>query len=291
MLKNFKLGGIDVAQEIKTFLIITLGAVIYCAGTVFFVKPAMLPNPGVMGLCLFLNYLLGTPIAVTNLLINCVLFMFAYKFLPRRFFWWTLYGVFAMSFFMNALEGLPKPVIQDRMLLVVVSAVLHGVANAMVFSTGGSTGGVDIISVALRRRYGIELGNASRAINFGVIALFLYIVPVENVIYGLLLAYISSLVLNGDLRAFSQRQEVLVITNQTEKVKEFILHELHRGVTLFNARGGYGSGEHDVIMSLLSPRQSSQLKKFLKDHDPKAFMRIAIASEVLGRGFRKWEQE
>ena len=291
MLKNLGLADLDLTHEAKVFMITTVGALLYCVGTVFFIKPAMLPNTGVTGICLFLDYLFGVPLSLSNAAFNGVLFLFAYKFLPRRFFWWTLYAVLIMSLFMDVLDRLPKPVIQDKMLLVVVAAVLHGVAQALVFSVGSSTGGMDIISVALRRKFGIELGNASMMMNFGVILLFLYIVPVENAVYGFLLAYITSLVMNGDLRAFSQRQEAMVITDNTQLVKKYILSDLHRGVTVFKAEGGFDSKPRDVLVTLLTPRQSSQLKAFLKSNDPKAFMRIAIASEVLGRGFQKWEHE
>ena len=277
-------------QELKTFVVITFGSALYCIGTVFFVKPALLPSTGVMGICLLLNYAFGVPLSVSNLVFNLALFAFAFKALPKRFSWWTLYSVAAVSFFMEVLEYFPKPVITDRMLLVIAAAVLHGIALAVVFSTGGSTGGLDIISMTLRRKYGIELGNTTMYLNFAVILMFLTIVPFENAAYGFLLAYVTSLVLNGDLRAFSQRSEAMIITDQVEVVRNYIIYTLHRGVTIFPAYGGWNGQPHDVLVTMLAPRQENALKLFLKEHDPKAFMRVSIASEVLGKGFKKWEE-
>ena len=117
-------------QELKTFVVITFGSALYCIGTVFFVKPALLPSTGVMGICLLLNYAFGVPLSVSNLVFNLALFAFAFKALPKRFSWWTLYSVAAVSFFMEVLEYFPKPVIADRMLLVIAAAVLHGIALA-----------------------------------------------------------------------------------------------------------------------------------------------------------------
>lgn len=276
--------------ELKTLVVITLGSLLYCAGTVFFIKPARLPSTGVMGVCLLLDYVFGVPLSVSNLSINLALFIFAFSVLPRRFSWWTLYSVLVISLFMDLLEYVPKPVIADRMLLVVAAAVLHGVALAVVFSTGGSTGGMDIISMALRRKFGIELGNTSMYMNFGVILMFLTIVPFENAMYGFLLAYITSLVLNGDLRAFSQRNEVMIITDHVELVRNYIIYSLHRGVTIFPAFGGWNGRPHDVIVALVSPRQQNQIKLFLEKHDPGAFMRVSIAAEVLGKGFKSWHE-
>ena len=276
-------------EEIRTFFVITFGSALYCVGTVFFIKPAMLPNSGIMGICLFLNYVFGIPLGISNALINLGLFIFAFRFLPKRFFWWTLYSVLASSFFMEFFESFPKPVFHDKMLLVIVSAIFQGIALGSVFATGGSTGGTDIISVAVRRKYGVELGDMTMYLNFAVIFLFLRVVPFENAVYGFLQAYLTSLVLNGDLRASAQRREAMIITNNPELVRNYIVYTLHRGVTMFDAHGGWDNQNRHVLISLLAPRQEIQLKRFLHLNDPSAFMRLSIASEVHGQGFQSWE--
>lgn len=276
-------------EELRSFLVITFGTLLYCVGTVFFIKPASLPNTGVMGICLFLNYLFNIPLGVSNALFNIVLFAFAYKYLPKRFFYWTLYSSMLLSLGMELFELFPKPVIDDKILQVIIAGVIHGISMALVFSRGSSTGGTDIITVAIKRKTGIELGNITMAINFCVILLFFFAVPLVNVIYGLLLAYLTSLVLNDDLRSFASRQEVMIVTNNIEIVRNYIVYTLHRGVTLFPARGGFNSEPREVIMTLLTRRESIRLKFFLKENDPEAFMRISVASQVLGKGFAHWD--
>ena len=127
-------------------------------------------------------------------------------------------------------------------------------------------------------------------LNFAVILLFFWVVSVENVVYGLLLSYITSLVMNGDLRAFSSRKEAMIITSEAELVRNYIVYTLHRGVTIFDARGGFNAAPRHVLITLLAPRQEILLKLFLKEHDPNAFLRLSVASEVLGKGFQKWEE-
>lgn len=128
-------------------------------------------------------------------------------------------------------------------------------------------------------------------LNFAIIFLFSAIVPIESIIYGFLMSYVSSVVMNGDLRSFSSRKEAMVITTQTELVRNYIVYTLHRGVTIFNAHGGFDAAPRDVIITLLTTHQAVQLKLFLKKNDPHAFMRVSVAAEVLGKGFRNWEQE
>ena len=190
---------------------------------------------------------------------------------------------------MEFFESFPKPVFHDKMLLVIVSAIFQGIALGSVFATGGSTGGTDIISVAVRRKYGVELGDMTMYLNFAVIFLFLRVVPFENAVYGFLQAYLTSLVLNGDLRASAQRREAMIITNNPELVRNYIVYTLHRGVTMFDAHGGWDNQNRHVLISLLAPRQEIQLKRFLHLNDPSAFMRLSIASEVHGQGFQSWE--
>ena len=81
-----------------------------------------------------------------------------------------------------------------------------------------------------------------------------------------------------------------MITNSPELVRNYIVYTLHRGVTMFKAQGGWDTQSRDVLVSLLSPRQAFQLKLFLRHNDPHAFMRLAVISEVHGRGFQDWEE-
>lgn len=278
-------------EEIKTFITVTIGSLIYCAAIVLFVKPAKLPAAGVTGLSLMLNYVWNVPLGISTAGLNLGLFIYAYKVLPRRFFYWSAYSTAFISAAMGLMAYLPVPAIDDRMLLVIVAAVLQGASLALIFSVGASSGGFDIITMAIKRRTGMEIGSVAMGLSFAIILLFSFIVPVESVVYGLLMAYISSMVMNGDLRSFSSRKEAMIITNQTELVRNFIVYTLHRGVTIFNAHGGFDASPRDVIITLLTTHQALQLKLFLKKNDPAAFMRLSVAAEVLGNGFQKWEQE
>ncbi len=270
---------------LKNWLVITLACGVFAFTVVLLVRPARLPASGVTGIALFLNYLWGVPLGVSNGVLNLLLFLYAFKVLSRRFLWWTIYATVLISIFYELAEVLPAPQISDQLLLVIVAGVLQGAASAMVFWAGGSTGGTDIVTVSVKRRTGMEVGSVAMAINFFIILAFCFIVPLEMVLYGLVMTYVSSLVTNSDLRAFGTRKEAMIISSQPEAVREFIIKELHRGVTIFHAVGGFNSAPHDVMITLLSPRQAIRLKRFLKRQDPNAFLRLSDVHEVLGRGF------
>lgn len=278
----------QIKEEIKAFFPITIGSVLYAFVVTAFVQPAKLPSAGVTGISLFINYLWGVPVGLSNALLNVALFVYAWKFLPKRFLYWSVYSTALMSLAFGIAARLPMLELDDRLLRVIVAGVLQGLALAMPFSAGASTGGTDIITMAVRRKTGMEVGSLTMIFNLAVMALFIPITSMEKLIYGLVMNYIMSQVMNTDMRSFGVRKEAMIVTTKTEEVKQFILNELHRGVTIFPARGGYSDEPRDVIVTLLSPRQSMLLKIYLKHTDKRAFLRLSDTSEVLGRGFSNW---
>lgn len=278
-------------EELRTFIGVTMGSLIYAVTVTLFVQPARLPSAGVTGLALFLNYRWGWSLGITSVVMNLALFVYAWRVLSRRFLCWSLYSTVLISLAFEVATFLPLPPQFDPMLQVIVAGVLQGMALAMVFAVGASTGGTDIITMAVKKKTGLEVGSITMVINFAVILLFISEVPMEKILYGMVLTYIMSRVMNSDMKAFGQRKEAWVVTEQVELVRHFIVEELHRGVTIFCGRGGYDGQPRQVMISLLSPRQALHLKNFLKEHDPSAFLRLSEASEVLGQGFQTWKSD
>lgn len=146
-------------EEIKTFLTVTLGCILFALAVTLFVAPARLPASGITGISLLLNYIWGVPLGISTLVLNVGLFVYAFKALNRRFWYWSLYATVLLSAAFELTALLPVPVIQDRLLQVILAGVLEGAAMAMVFSVGASTGGTDIITMAVKRYTGKELGS------------------------------------------------------------------------------------------------------------------------------------
>nr|WP_321501684.1 YitT family protein [uncultured Dethiosulfovibrio sp.] len=281
-----------IKEEGHSLINITLGAIVFAISIQLFVIPAQLPGTGVNGLALLFNYMWGVPLSVTIWGLNALLFIYGWKVLPRRFTLWSIYGTVVFTLFLSvAKHTLPVPVIEDRFLLIVVAGLLQGAPYAMIFAAGGSLGGTDIISMAVRRKTGMEISQFTMIANFAVLALFFFAVSFENVVYGVVLSYINTTVMGGAMRSFGIKKEALVICNNPEETKHFITHELGRGVTIFSARGGYSDTHRDVFMTLLTARQAMLLKQHLQKTDPKAFLRLAEATEVLGQGFGSWKKD
>ena len=140
----------------------------------------------------------------------------------------------------------------------------------------------------MRRRYGIEVGRFSVFVNFFILALSAGVIGLESVVYGAVGLYIFGVTLDGVTRSFDKRKQALIITNIPEDVCHFITSK-GKGVTRLEGHGAYTGQPRPVLISLLEPRQIVQLKAFLKEKDPNAFLSICDATEVLGQGFKSWK--
>lgn len=279
----------EIRGEWKSFLAITAGVTVQAVAVTLFVLPNRFPDLGVSGIAVLGHYVFGISPAWVILGINLLLMIWAWRELSPRFVMWTMWAVLLFSVLLKAFEYVPVPVIGDKFMAAVVSGVVRGLGAGLIFRVGGSTGGLDIPGVALRRRYGIEMGQFSIYINTGLLSLSFFVVGLESAIYGAVALYVYGIVVDNSIRSFDRRKQVFIITNIPERVSEYINISLQRGTTRFEGVGGYSGQKRPVLMTLLEPRQVVALKKYLAVNDPKAFMSVSVASEVLGKGFKSWK--
>ncbi len=279
----------EIRDEWKAFLAVTIGVSIQAVAVVLFVLPNRFPDLGVSGIAVLSNYVFGISPSWVILILNALLMIWAWRELSPRFVMWTMWAVLLFSLLLKLFEFVPVPVIGDKFLAAMVSGVLRGLGAGLVFRVGGSTGGLDIPGVALRTRYGIEMGQFSIYINMGLLGLSFFVVGLDAAIYGAVGLYVFGIVVDNTTRSFDRRKQVFIITNIPEEVSAYINLSLHRGTTRFEGVGGYSKQKRPVLMTLLEPRQVIPLKRFLAENDPKAFMSVSDASEVVGKGFKSWK--
>lgn len=270
-------------------LSMTIGSALVAAAIALFVIPARLPDSGVTGLAILIKYVWNIPASVGVWGLNALLFAYGWKVLPRRFLGWTFYAVVVFTLLLQVFSRLPAPPISDRFLLVVAAAALKGTGGAMVFNAGASLAGTDIIASALRRKRGMEIGKFTFYINVFIIGLSLPVVGLENMLYGLVLLYINGWFIDNGLKSFDMRKQVIVIASDPGEVKDYLMSELHRGATILKGEGAFTGQPKDVLLAVLTPRQVVELKRHLARTDPRAFVILSDASEVVGRGFKRWK--
>ncbi|MDD4837828.1 MAG: YitT family protein [Synergistaceae bacterium] len=278
-----------VLSEWSTFVISTIGSLLYTIGVIGFTLPYRFPDAGVMGIAIILKYAIGLAPSITSLVANVFLLLWGGRELSKRFVAWTIYNVLLISFLLEALSFVQFPIVNDMFLVAIAGGIIKGVGGGMVFRTGVSMGGMDIVIAVLRKRYGIEVGRYSFYINMVILGVSIGIVGLEKMLYGFVASYVSGQTTDSVLSSFDKRRLVLIMAKDTQPVVKYISDELHRGSTVLYGEGGFSGEARPTIMCLLTPRQTMVLKRYLAKSHPKSFMVVTEASEVMGKGFKHWK--
>lgn len=275
--------------EWSTLATSVAGSLLYCLGVTLFTLPYHFPDTGVMGIAVILKYTIGLAPSIFSLCANAVLLVWGGRELSKRFVGWTIFNVLLVSVFLQILSGARFPVIHDMFLVAIAGGVIKGLGGGMVFRTGASMGGLDVVAAVLRKRLGGEVGQISFYINMAILAVSIGVVGIDKMLYGFVASYISGQVMDGVLSSFDKRRLVLIVTPCPQEIARFITEHLHRGATMLHSKGSYSGGESETVMSLMTPRQTMVLKRYLASNFPRSFMVITDASEVLGNGFKRWK--
>jgi uncharacterized membrane-anchored protein YitT (DUF2179 family) len=275
------------AKEWKSLIVVTVGVTMNAAAVAYFTLPYRFPDLGVSGLAVLANYTFGISPAWVIVIGNLILFGWGWRELSPRFVFLSVYSVLLFGLALEIFRSFPVEPLDDRFLAAVISGMVKGVSAAMVFREGGSGGGTDVIAAILRGRYGVELGKFSVFINAVILGMALGIVGLRATIYGLVGLYVFGVMLDNTMQSFDRRKQAFVVTSSPREVSAFIM-SLGRGTTLVMAEGGFTGEVRPIVVSLLDKHQMTQLKAYLREHDPNAFVSVCDAAEVVGNGFKNW---
>ena len=278
-----------IRQERRTFLSSTVGTLLLCFGIMALTIPYRFPDTGVTGLAILSNYIWGLSPAWIIAALNGVLFLWGWRQLSPRFILWTIYVVILTTGGLKFFGMFSYPLIEETLLAAILSGVIKGLGIGLVLRDGSSTGGTDIVAVALRKRLGVDIGMYNFYINIFILLGSYFVVGLQGVLYGGVMLYAEAIVIDSVLRSFDRRKQLFIVTSKIGETRNFIIDELGKGATLLHAEGAYSGKERPILMSALTRRQMVEIKRFLAEKDPSAFVIVTDAAEVVGEGFRSWK--
>ncbi|AIS52541.1 hypothetical protein TKV_c13700 [Thermoanaerobacter kivui] len=276
-------------QSAKNIFFIILGTLISAIGINMFIVPAKLLSGGVSGIALIVQYLTKFPAGYTIFLLNIPLLILSYKKVNLRFTIFTIIGTVFLSFFLVLTYSIKNILyINDPLLLSIYGGILNGAGMGIVFSNHGSTGGLDIISVIVKKKYdNFEIGRISFVVNFFIVGIGTIFFGLTSALYTLVSMYITSYVVDKTIKGFNRQKMILIVTNKEEEVSKEIMTTLKRGVTFLHGEGAYTKEEKRVLYCIVSLTQLPQLKLIVQQIDENAFISILDVAEVQGKGFRR----
>jgi len=280
-----------IRRELVPFLGMTAGTLLVCLGVAGLIEPYRFASSGVTGLALIPSYLWGLRPVWIITAGNALLLLWGWKALSPRFALWTLYNTALTFAALPLFESLSYPLMNSPILAALFGGVVGGLGMGIMFRQGGSSGGMDVVAAVAKKRWGLDVGAASFFVNIAVLAASLVAVDLERVLLGGLNLYVEAVTIDWVLRSFDRRTQMTIISPKSDEIAAFIMDSLDRTATLISARGAYLRLPTEMVMVILTRRQSVELKRFVREVDRNAFIIMGDVSEVVGEGFKKWEAD
>lgn len=277
-------------EDVKKYIIVILGALIFCLGVNLFIVPVGLYNGGVVGVSQIIRTLIRNYISVPNnfdvsgiinFTLNIPLLFIAYKSISKKFFIRTVVSIVAQTVFFTFISIPSVPIIDDRLTACLIGGIITGAGIGITLKAGGSGGGIDILGVYFTKKYSEfsvgKLGMIINAIIYGVCAV-LFEIP--TAIYSIIYTTFFGLIV--DKIHYQNINTTAMIFTKAKNIDKRIMSEMGRGVTLWNGYGAYTGEDTLILVTVISKYEIGQLKKIVNDIDKKAFIIFNEGMNVVG---------
>lgn len=279
-------------KKLWMLLLIAVGCAMFALGFNLFLEPHGLNTGGISGLSMILVELLGFgTIGLITAIINLPLFAIGGMKIGKDFFWLSFVGMVLSSAFIDLFGYIPRPEL-DPLLSTLYGGVICGLGLGMVFSTGGSTGGSDIVVRLLKLRWQhVPIGVINMAFDLCVAVLTgLVFRDMEKALYSGVAIFVTGKVIDAVVYRFDYSKVALIISPQHTLIADAIAKELDRGATYLNGQGSYTGNDTKVVLTAVKRQQIAELKKLVVEIDPNAFIIVQDAHQVLGDGFARYSK-
>ncbi len=264
------------------------GLLLIAVGLDLFLVPNKIAAGGISGVSVVLFHTMNLPVGASMLVMNIVFFIVGFMVIGKGFGLKTIIASALLSVFVDGLTYINpvKPFTDDLLIAVIFGDLLTGMGMAVVFNQNSSTGGTDILARILGRYASINIGRALLIIDFAVAASAgVFLKSVEVGMYSLLAVIINCLSIDAFIDTFNVSKKVLIVSGKSEDIAKRAMADLNRGATYLPMEGAYTHTSMKMLMMVIRPRQTAQLREIVREIDPAAFMIVSNVNQVLGKGF------
>ena len=282
----------EIWQRFKWIPQTILGSAVFAAGFAFFLQPNDLSPGGISGLALLLVELMGFgSVGVISILMNLPLFILGGLKIGRQFFAGSLLGMVLSSVLIDGFAALQLPAVEP-VIAIVYGGVICGVGLGIVFVSGTSTGGSDILVRLLKLRYrNVPIGQISLIFDAVVVLLTgLVFRDMNKALYTGITVYLCGKMVDAVVYSFDYSKVAMIISREYEAIAREVGIRLDRGATFLHGEGSYSGQETKVVLVAIKKQQLAQLKELVMELDPSAFVIVQEAHQVLGDGFRRYSK-
>lgn len=278
-------------EQVKDFLMIFLGVLLYSVGYTAFILPEKVVMGGVSGLSALIFYATSFSPGYSIWILNFLMLGIALKALTRKFIYRTIIGVTLLALLVRFLQPLflSYPLVtagEDKFMHVLIGGVLCGAGLGLIYSHNGSTGGTDIIIALLNKHFRMSFGRAMQFIDITIISSsYLLFHSMETIVYGVAFTLIASYVCDYVVNGTRQTVQFIIISKHYKDIADVINKKIHRGVTLIEGKGWYSKQEVDILIVMARRYESQDIFNYIKKIDPDALVSQSNCQGVFGEGF------
>lgn len=273
---------------IKKYSILTVGAVVLALANYVFKFPNHFSFGGVAGFAVILSGMFGGSASTYTFVINMLLLLIAFPILGKEVAMRSFYVSIVFSGVLEVAQyvyPIDKPITNQPVLELVFSFMLLAVCSAIFFFMDASSGGTDIIALILKKYTNVSIGTALLVVDFIVVIVAFFVYGVTVGLFSLAGFLAKSFFIDTVIESLNLCKYFTIISKNAEPICNYINAELNHGATIYDARGAYTKDNKQVVMTVVKREQARNLRNYVHEVDPDAFMMITNSSEIIGKGF------
>lgn len=274
----------------KNWMQMNLGIVLIACATYFFLVPNRFVTGGMTGLSTVLGFITHISTSTWLMFLNICMLVIGFIFLGKKTGIWTVYCSLSYSGLMLVFEQifpLQHPLTDESFMELCLGILIYAVGTAIIFYAGASSGGMDIVALIIQKYANIDVGKAVLYVNMLIACAAIFVFGgIERSLLSLIGLFANSFIIDSVIDNFNSCKYFVVITDKTELVSEYIMNQLHHGVTITDAIGAYTMSKKSMIHTVCRRYEAIRLRAAIKKIDENAFIVITTSSEIIGKGFR-----
>ena len=270
----------EVVWELFT---LTAAVAIIAAAVYFFLVPSHASVSSISGLGIILTNFIPLPLSVITMVLNVVLLIIGFITCGREFGTKTVYTSILLPVFIGIFERIFPNIgslTKTQELDVLCYVLVVSVGLSILFNMNASSGGLDIVAKIMNKYLHMELGKAMSLSGMCVAPSAALVYDKKTVVLSILGTYFNGIVLDHFIFDHNIKRRVCIITPKEEELREFILHELHSGATIYEAYGAYNMQKRKEIITIVDKTEYQKLMNFINKLDPKAFITVYNVSNM-----------
>lgn len=273
-------------ETAKDYVMITIGIAIVSLSVYFFMMPSHVSVGSITGLAIILGNFIDLPISSITMILDVALLILGFLFLGKEFGIKTVYTSIMMPILLAVLEKLfpnNPSIMGDPFLDMICYVFTVSVGLTILFNRNASSGGLDIVAKFLNKFMKMDLGKAMSL--SGIVVAFSSVLVYDRkiVVLSLLGTYVNGIILDRFIFGYTIKKRVCILSDKIEIFRQFIVHELHSGATVYDVIGAYNMEPKQEIVTIVDKNEYLKLMKFIEKTDREAFVTIYEVNKTIYR--------